>query len=41
MFNNKVLGKYIYIAIFVLIVWIVTRTSIIKDHKEKPKKEKE
>ena len=35
--KNPVLGKYIYLAIFVLIVWIVTRTSIIADKKEKNK----
>ena len=30
--NNKV-GKYVYIAVFLLIVWIVLRTSIISDKK--------
>ena len=33
MLNNKVLGKYIYLAIFFLIIWIVLRTSIISDKK--------
>ena len=35
--KNPTLGKYIYLAILVLIVWIVTRTSIIAEHKVKPK----
>ena len=37
--GDKVLGKYTYLAIFTLIIWIVFRTSIIKDHKDQ-KKEK-
>ena len=35
MLKNRLLGQYIYVAIFVLIVWIVTRTSIIADKKRK------
>ena len=31
--KNNAVGKYIYIAIFLLIVWIVLRTSIISDKK--------
>lgn len=38
MLKDKILGKYIYLAIFFLIVWIVSRTSIIKERKNKPKK---
>lgn len=38
MLNNKVLGKYIYLAIFFLIIWIVLRTSIISDKKLEIKK---
>lgn len=39
MLKNRAVGQYIYVAIFVLIVWIVTRTSIIADEKKQPKKE--
>ena len=39
--NDKTLGIYVYLAIFVLIIWIVFRTSIIKEHKRKEKKSKE
>lgn len=42
--KNKVLGKYIYLAIFFLIIWIMLRTSIISDKKielRKLKKEKD
>ena len=31
--NDKVLGKYIYLTILCLIIWIVLRTSIISDKK--------
>lgn len=41
MLKNRTVGKYLYVAIFVLIVWIVTRTSIIADNKEKQKKQEE
>ena len=37
--KDKVLGKYIYLAIFALIVWIVLRTSIISDKKLSKKKD--
>lgn len=33
MLNNRTLGKYIYLAIFFLIAWILLRTSIISDKK--------
>ena len=44
--KNKVLGKYFYITIFILIIWIITRTSIISERKNpknenKPKENKE
>jgi len=35
MLKNPKLGIYIYVAILVLIIWIVTRTSIIADKKVK------
>jgi len=35
--KNKLLGKYIYLAILVLIIWLVLRTSIIKEHKKAKK----
>ena len=38
--KDHVLGKYIYITILVLIIWLVTRTSIVVDKKDKAKKEK-
>ena len=41
--NDKVLGKYIYLTILCLIIWIVLRTSIISDKKlelRRSKKEK-
>ena len=31
--KDKFLGKYIYVALFLLVIWIVSRTSIIKDKK--------
>ncbi len=31
--KNNVIGKYVYITIFLLIMWIVLRTSIISDKK--------
>ena len=33
--KDKVLGKYLYLTIFVLVVWLVLRTSIIKPKKRK------
>ncbi|HPE15101.1 MAG TPA: MraY family glycosyltransferase [Bacilli bacterium] len=33
--KNKMVGKYIYIAIFLVVVWIFTKTSIIKKQKNK------
>ncbi len=36
--QNRTLGKWIYIAIFLLIVWIACKTSIIKDKKLKNQK---
>ena len=36
--NDKTLGLYIYILLFLLIVFIITKTSIIADKKEKVKK---
>ena len=39
--NNKILGKYIYLAILVLIIWLVTRTSIIADKKQEKKDTKD
>ena len=42
--KDNTLGKYVYLAILLLIVWIVLRTSIISDKKifktEKEKAEK-
>lgn len=35
--KNKILGKYIYLAILFLIIWIIFRTSIITDKKSKAK----
>ena len=36
--NDRKLGIYVYVAIFVLIVWIVFRTSIIKENNKNVKK---
>ena len=36
--GNELIGKYIYLVIFFLIIWLVSRTSIIKDHKQNKKK---
>jgi len=33
--KDKVVGKYLYLAIFVLVVWTVSRTSIIRSKKRK------
>ncbi len=33
--KNKMVGKYFYIAIFLLVVWFLTKTSIIKVKKQK------
>lgn len=33
--KNKVLGKYFYIAILLLVIWLLTKTSIIRDKKQK------
>ena len=33
--KDKTLGKYIYLAILLLIIWILLRTSIIKEKKDK------
>lgn len=33
--KNKMVGKYFYIAIFLLVVWLLTKTSIIKVKKQK------
>ena len=35
--NYKVLGRYIYLAIFFLILWLILRTGIIKENKETKK----
>ena len=37
--KDKILGKYIYVALFLLVIWIVSRTSIIKDKKAPKNKE--
>ena len=37
MTNDRKLGLYVYLAILVLIIWIVARTSIIKEHKSEKK----
>ena len=39
--NDKVLGKYIYLAILVLIIWLVTKTSIVADKKDKKESKKD
>lgn len=36
--KDRVLGKYIYVTIFCLIIWIVLRTSIIKDKNKNSEK---
>jgi len=33
--KNKMVGKYFYIAIFLLVLWLLTKTSIIKIRKQK------
>ena len=35
--NNKTLGKYVYVATFLLVVWIVLKTSIISERKQTKK----
>ncbi len=37
--KDKILGKYIYVVLFLLVIWIVSRTSIIKDKKVPKNKE--
>lgn len=37
--KDKILGKYIYVILFLLVIWIVSRTSIIKDKKVPKNKE--
>jgi len=36
--KNKIVGKYIYLAILFLIIWIVFRTGIITDKRSKDDK---
>lgn len=38
--KNRTLGIFIYIAILILIIWLVLRTSIIKEHKKKKNNKK-
>lgn len=33
--KNRVIGQFIYVAILILIIWLISRTSIIKEHKKK------
>ncbi len=35
--QNKIFGKYAYIAILLLVVWLITQTSIIRERKNKKK----
>ena len=35
--QNKMFGKYAYIAIFLLVVWLITQTSIVKEKRKNKK----
>jgi len=38
--QNKVVGKYVYIVIFLMVVWLISKTTIIADKKTKKPKAK-